>query len=786
MATQLNNWLSIDKTSGTGNAEITLTASSYEELVDRTTSLKIQGISANAILNVRQNALVPQIEIEGDLVFPSYGGERTISIKSNIGWRIENGDWYNFSITQGSANKKISTTITVDSNGGDERRAEIPIYKNDSNIIIGYITLTQNNANLTVEVPTDVENCFYIEPTVTDGRVIDIQFGFEGSVTDNYDRSSYIFYYEDSTWKMFKPATAWNEFPILKIQKRVYFKEFYRRNTYNRWYLKFNITGDVNVGGDLSTLLGDVENPYGYNTTNARDADFLFKDCPIVNASQLVLPTKMYDSAYSNMFQNCSKLIAAPKLPATTLATYCYTYMFGGCTSLTTAPELPATDLEHACYAHMFDNCSKLENAPLLPARILKDRCYVYMFFNCVKLSHIEMLGLVMGDGSLGNWVTGVNASGTFVKADNVTLETGNNGIPDGWSITESVYSPTVEELKSSYLWVEFENEGGYVGDFYSGIVYSFDGINWIQRTNYPFGVNMRTNKIIYLGSTSSSLSENTGAYYSITFSSGKAKMGGELTKIGRRDKYTNVFGYNEGLTDASKLILPTKLSEGCFENLFRDCTSLVNPPQLPATVLANGCYSGMFYGCTSLTTAPELPATTLADGCYGSMFYGCTSLVNPPQLPATVLANGCYSNMFVECFSLVAAPQLPATTLAENCYNGMFRDCKSLTTAPILPATTLVPYCYSSMFIRCKNLETAPDLLAYTVPERAYDFMFNECTKLNYIKMLGVDISKTGLSSWVYQVQTTEGTFVKHPDAKLSTGESGIPKNWTVETATS
>ena len=641
MATQLNNWLSIDKTSGTGNAEITLTASSYEELVDRATSLKIQGISANAILNVRQNALVPQIEIKGDLVFPSYGGERTISIKSNIGWRIENGDWYNFSITQGSANKNISTTITVDSNGGDERRVEIPIYKNDSNIIIGYITLTQNNANLTVEVPTDVENCFYIEPTVTDGRVIDIQFGFEGA-TDNYNRSSYIFYYEDGTWKKFIPATAWNEFPILKIQKRVYFKEFYRRNTYQGWYLKFNITGDVNVGGDLSTLLGDVENPYGYNTTNARYADFLFKDCPIVNASQLVLPTKMYDSAYSNMFQNCSKLIAAPKLPATTLATYCYTYMFGGCTSLTTAPELPATDLEHACYAHMFDNCSKLENAPLLPARILKDRCYVYMFFNCVKLSHIEMLGLVMGDGSLGNWVTGVNASGTFVKADNVTLETGNNGIPDGWSITESVYSPTVEELKSSYLWVEFENEGGYVGDFYSGIVYSFDGINWIQRTNYPFGVNMRTNKIIYLGSTSSSLNENTGAYYSITFSSGKAKMGGELTKIGRRDKYTNVFGYNEGLTDASELILPTKLSEGCFENLFRDCTSLVNPPQLPATVLANRCYSGMFYGCTSLTTAPVLPATTLADDCYSHMFRECTSLNYVKMLATDISASNC------------------------------------------------------------------------------------------------------------------------------------------------
>ena len=42
MATQLNDWLSIDKISGTGNAEITLTASSYEELVDRTATLKVQ------------------------------------------------------------------------------------------------------------------------------------------------------------------------------------------------------------------------------------------------------------------------------------------------------------------------------------------------------------------------------------------------------------------------------------------------------------------------------------------------------------------------------------------------------------------------------------------------------------------------------------------------------------------------------------------------------------------------------------------------------------------------
>ena len=62
---------------------------------------------------------------------------------------------------------------------------------------------------------------------------------------------------------------------------------------------------------------------------------------------------------------------------------------------------------------------------------------------------------------------------------------------------------------------------------------------------------------------------------------------------------------------------------------------------------------------------------------------------------------------------------------------------------------------------------------------------MFNGCTTLNYIKMLGVDISNTSLKYWVENVAPT-GTFVKHPDANIPTGTSGIPDGWTVETATS
>ena len=39
-------------------------------------------------------------------------------------------------------------------------------------------------------------------------------------------------------------------------------------------------------------------------------------------------------------------------------------------------------------------------------------------------------------------------------------------------------------------------------------------------------------------------------------------------------------------------------------------------------------------------------------------------------------------------------------------------------------------------------------------------------------------------LNNWVQGVAPT-GTFVKHPDANLQTGDNGIPSGWTVETAT-
>ena len=406
-------------------------------------------------------------------------------------------------------------------------------------------------------------------------------------------------------------------------------------------------------------------------------------------------------------------------------------------------------------------------------------------------------------------------------------------------NVRQKAYTPI--EKNNNYFWIEFENTGGEVsnlGNSWTDIYYSFDANTWTAVDSTGV-VSLGTKRLVYLKNNTKKLFKDLDNHTSITFNS-NAKIGGDLSSMTDMigDCCENLFYNNTYLVDASELILPwatladncycrmfqgctnlitapvlpattlavycyvymfcdctslvtapelsaTALVEGCYFSMFNGCKGIVTAPALPATTLANRCYSSMFQDCTSLVNAPVLPATTLTKECYRSMFLGCSSLVNAPVLPATTLADYCYNAMFYNCTSLVTAPALPVTTLAVGCYGSMFDNCTSLVNAPVLPATTLTKECYRSMFKGCTNLITAPVLPATTLADRCYNSMFYNCTSLNYIKMLSTDISASNcLYDWVNGVPST-GTFVKHPDANIPTGRSGIPSGWTVETAT-
>ena len=203
----------------------------------------------------------------------------------------------------------------------------------------------------------------------------------------------------------------------------------------------------------------------------------MFKGCTSLTTAPELPTETLVQNCYASMFEGCTSLTTAPVLSATTLAENCYNSMFLNCTSLTTAPELTATTLANICYSYMFKGCTSLINPPsVLPAervlgRSVSQGAYQSMFEGCTALTHspqilcdtIEWCGckkMFYGCTSLSaitctaltinrptspesyggvyQWVYGVAANGTFTKAASMTgWSTGNNGIPNGWTVTD-------------------------------------------------------------------------------------------------------------------------------------------------------------------------------------------------------------------------------------------------------------------------------------------------------------------------------------------------------------
>lgn len=234
---------------------------------------------------------------------------------------------------------------------------------------------------------------------------------------------------------------------------------------------QFIINGRLNLKGNaLSLIYGDdIEG----KTSLIYESIFqgLFVDCPIVDASEFLLPsTSLTRYCYQNMFRNCKNLTAAPQilatsmnvgscnqmfygcsslkiapqLLATTLNDDCYGDMFYGCTSLEVAPQLLATtlptlgDMKGGCYQGMFQGCTSLTTAPILPANTLTKCCYQNMFYGCSSLNNITMLATTTNaENCLKNWVRGVAVEGTFYKSQGKSLPSGDNGIPNGWTVID-------------------------------------------------------------------------------------------------------------------------------------------------------------------------------------------------------------------------------------------------------------------------------------------------------------------------------------------------------------
>lgn len=462
---------------------------------------------------------------------------------------------------------------------------------------------------------------------------------------------------------------------------------------------------------------------------------YMFKGCTSLTTAPTLPATALTGECYREMFWGCTSLTTAPALPATTLAGYCYAYMFKGCTSLTTAPSaLPATALTEGCYSHIFDACYNLTTAPTtLPATTLADYCYDHMFYACTSLTTApELPAATLAEycyyGMFKNCysLNYIKCLATDISATNSTA---------GW----------VDSVSGSGTFVKDENMTGWtigINGIPSGWTVVNEEVSAVTFTAKANSSSVGLTKI----STGQTLEYSTdgNTWSNMTTSTSISLSSGQSVYI------RGTLSSNNSDSNNTQFTMSGDIKASGNINYLWDKDN-------PDAALKGYCGAALFSGCTALTDVSELelPSTTLSERCYRNMFRN-TRITTPPVLPATTLATYCYSSMFNSCTSLTSAPALPATTLATYCYYYMFENCSALTTAPELPAATLVNYCYNNMF---KN-----------------------CSSLNYIKCLATNISASNCTvNWVSGVAST-GTFAKASSmSSWTTGNNGIPTNWTV-----
>ena len=306
----------------------------------------------------------------------------------------------------------------------------------------------------------------------------------------------------------------------------------------------------------------------------------------------------------------------------TLTGTHNFNGLFSGCSGTFEASNLilPATGLTESCYRNMFYGCSGLTMGPELPATTLAKECYYSMFYDCTGLLECPNLPATnLAQGCYYFMFRRCSSITRIPKLPATTLE--NDCYRYMFNRCFSLH-----ELRLDLPATVIPN------DAYRGMFAYCSGITEVTGTIPATEINSGGCLSMFIGCSS---------------------MTDTIDSVGVEGCIID--------------------DEGC-ETMFHCCSSLVEPPLLPAEEVGVSGYSSMFSHCNALTDGPELPAERISTASYFSMFYDCPSLTAvTSELPAPVLAEACYRSMFNLCTSLRKAPNLEVETLAKECYMWMF-----------------------------------------------------------------------------------------------------------------
>lgn len=286
-----------------------------------------------------------------------------------------------------------------------ENHTDYETYINGQDAILPNVSLCEDQNDVHYNpIPHDYSKDYFTIVSLADNNEIKLYNGLGENINLSYSLNN------GETWTALQIPQWWNTGTIatLDTNEKVLLKG---TNTAfcgeDYYHYEIRTDDEFSVEGNIMSLLyGD--NFIGATTLQyAKTFCYMFQESNVISAENLVLPaTTLTEDCYYGLFKNASRLEVAPKeLPATTTVSYCYDGMFQG-TSITRSPDIPN-----------INSTVGLAN----------------MFYNCNNLAYIKCLA--ENPGTIDYWVRNVAATGTFVKHPNAQWNTGDNGIPSGWTV---------------------------------------------------------------------------------------------------------------------------------------------------------------------------------------------------------------------------------------------------------------------------------------------------------------------------------------------------------------
>ncbi len=124
------SWVSLDKTSGDGNAAIAVTVEPYADFTDRTGEIAFYfGMSKKTVVGLKQDGYVVELSLDKEAIAATTdAGNATVTISSNVAWTATSPvTWITLTPAEGEAGASQAITVAWAEAVGEERAADVAI-----------------------------------------------------------------------------------------------------------------------------------------------------------------------------------------------------------------------------------------------------------------------------------------------------------------------------------------------------------------------------------------------------------------------------------------------------------------------------------------------------------------------------------------------------------------------------------------------------------------------------------------------------------------------------------